>query len=93
MNDSKFDDLLKSAGGDVPLPDSFNQGVWHRIESATAGPQPFYPSSFLRWATALGMAAMVVAGLWLGTLGIPEAKDARTAYAQSISPFAHAHGK
>lgn len=93
MNDSKFDDLLKAARGDVPLPQSFKQGVWHRIESAADGPQAIFPSFGRPWVAALGVAASVVAGLWLGAISIPEIKDTQTAYAESISPFAHAHGK
>lgn len=93
MNDSEFDDLLKAARGNDPLPHSFKQGVWHRIESAAAEPPTVFQALGHQWVAALGVAAMVVAGLWLGEISIPETKDARAAYAESISPFAHAHGK
>jgi hypothetical protein len=97
MNDSEFDDLLRTAKGEVPLPGSFRQGVWHRIES-TAAESPRGLAWFQElvavlvrpWGAAAGVAATVAAGLWLGAASIPEAKDAKVAYAESISPFAHA---
>lgn len=91
MNDSEFDDFLKAAGGDVPLPHSFKQGVWQRIESTA---RPSVSRYFTHhWAATFGVAAAVVVGLLLGSLSIPEAKDARTTYAESISPFGHSRGK
>ncbi len=100
MNDSEFDDLLRTAKGNVPLPGSFRQGVWHRIEStAVEAPrglawlQPLV-SAFVRpWGAAAGVFATVAAGIWLGAASIPEMKDAKVAYAESISPFAHTHRK
>lgn len=95
MNDSEFDDLLKAAKGDFPLPLSFKQGVWQRIENASApASQSTYLNFFGRqWAAALGIAATVVAGLWLGAISAPKTKNASTVYAESISPFAQAHRK
>lgn len=100
MNDSEFDDLLKTARGDVPLPGSFRQGVWHRIESAALeSPRRLrwlhsIVAVFLRpWGAAAGVAATVAAGIWLGAASIPEAKDAKMSYAESISPFAHTYRK
>lgn len=100
MNDSEFDDLLRTARGEVPLPGSFRQGVWHRIESATAesarglGWFQDLIAIFARpWAAAAGVAATVAAGLWLGAASIPEPKDAKLAYAESISPFVHANSR
>lgn len=97
MNDSEFDDLLRTARGEVPLPASFRQGVWHRIESATAESarlgwfQDLIAVFAKPWAAAAGVAATVVAGLWLGAASIPEPEDAKLAYAESISPFVHAN--
>jgi hypothetical protein len=100
MNDSEFDELLKSARGSSPLPASFRQGVWSRIESAdTELPREatWFQSvigALLRpWGAATAMAATVVAGIWLGAASVPETRDAKVAYAESISPFAHAHRK
>ena len=100
MNDSQFDDLLRTARAEVPLPSSFRQGVWRRIESAVPEPRRgldwLHPlmAAFLRpWGAAAGMAATVAAGIWLGAASIPEAKDAKAVYAESISPFAHAPRK
>ena len=96
MYDSEFDDLLRTAGGKVPLPDSFRQGVWHRIESAGldspagAGWLQSFVAAFTRpWTAATGLAATVAIGLWLGAATVPDAKDAKIAYAESISPFIH----
>ncbi len=93
MNDSEFDHLLKAAREETPLPPSFQQSVWHRIECSIAEPLPISSYFASPWAPALGIAATVAAGLWLGAISIPDTKDATTTYAESISPFAHAHGK
>ena len=97
MNDSEFDDLLRTARGEGPLPASFRQGVWHRIENAAAESAPGLGwihdliAVFARpWAAAAGVAATVMAGLWLGAASIPKANEAKFAYAESISPFIHA---
>jgi len=97
MNDSEFDDMLRTARGKVPLPDSFRHGVWQRVESAaldSAGAMRWWrtaATALLRpWNAAAGLAATVALGLWLGAATAPEPKDARTAYAESISPFAQA---
>ncbi len=98
MNDSEFDDLLRTARDERPLPASFRQAVWHRIESAA----PVSPRGLAwfqnllgvlvrPWGAAVGVAATVAAGLWLGAVTLPEAKDAKVAYAESISPFVHAN--
>ncbi len=100
MNDSEFDDLLRRTRDPVHLPPSFQQGVWHRIESADADHTPeevkFQPvvAALTRpWSAVAGIAAMVTLGLWLGATTAPEARDAKTAYAESISPFAQGHSK
>jgi len=96
MNDSEFDDLLRTARGEGSLPASFRQGVWHRIESATADSprglawlQGLLAVLARPWGATAGVAATVAAGLWLGAATAPEAKDAKVAYAESISPFFH----
>ncbi|MES2474453.1 MAG: hypothetical protein V4640_01640 [Verrucomicrobiota bacterium] len=89
MNDSEFDDLLKTAKGDFPLPQSFKQGVWHRIESRAVARKSSFSVVEHPWMSALGIAAAAVLGLWLGAITLPETKDARSAYAESISPFIH----
>ncbi|MES2437505.1 MAG: hypothetical protein V4584_00470 [Verrucomicrobiota bacterium] len=100
MNDSDFDNLLKSAKADVPLRDSFKQEVWQRIENLETDSSPeivrFKPimATITRpWSAVAGIAAMVTLGLWLGATTAPDAKDAKVAYAESISPFAQAHAK
>lgn len=96
MTDSDFDQFLKTARGEMPLPVSFRQGVWHRIESSDA------PSAWFRdlmsilarpWGAAAGVAATVTLGLWLGVASLPDTKDSKTAYTESISPFSHVHRK
>ncbi len=101
MNDNEFDDFLRSADDPVSLPPSFQQGVWHRIESREIAdiPSPilrFQPLATRRvspWAAAIGVAAMVTLGLWLGAITAPDADDAKLTYAESISPFASTHRK
>jgi hypothetical protein len=101
MNDREFDDLLKTASAPVSLPASFNQDVWSRIESRAADDdlpviarfQPRLTNLPGPWGAALGVAAMVALGLWLGAATVPQAKDAKHAYAESISPFATPHRK
>jgi hypothetical protein len=96
MNDSEFDDLLKTAREMDPLPPSFRQGVWHRIECAgqpSAGLATWLESVAFTlarpWAAVAAVTATVTIGLWFGVASAPEPKDAKVAYAESISPFAH----
>lgn len=99
MNDRNFDDLLRTARDPVSLPSSFNQEVWHRIESRAAADvapemirfRPALTRYASAWGAVVGIAAMVALGLWLGALTAPEAKDAKLVYAESISPFASTH--
>ncbi len=100
MNDSEFDQLLRMIVDDHPLPALFNQEVWQRIGSVEAdgssGITRFPPiiSTIARpWGAVAGIAAMVTLGLWLGAATAPDSKDAQLVYAESISPFAQAHGK
>jgi hypothetical protein len=97
MNDSEFDDMLRTARDEGSLPGSFRQGVWHRIESTAAETPPGLGwfeglmAVFVRpWGAVSAVAAAVAAGLWLGAASIPEARDDKLAYAESISPFARA---
>lgn len=97
MNDSDFDDLLRSARGENPLPRSFQSGVWRRIENdaATAGSQPWYRRACVAvtkpWVTIAGLAAMITLGLWLGIVTSAEYQPSASEYAYSISPFAQTH--
>ena len=99
MKNTDFDDLLRSAREDFPLPPSFHADVWNRIESAEVISSKFgtpWPhnviSIFARpWAAVSGLAAMVALGLWLGALSIPDNSRTETIYARSISPFAQSH--
>ncbi|WP_035610435.1 hypothetical protein [Haloferula sp. BvORR071] len=101
MNDSEFDELLRRAARDeAPLPPSFRQGVWHRIEMAAQHPPEGIPwlaavaAVFSRpWGAFASVATTVALGLWLGAASLPEAPDAKAAYAESISPFAHTTAK
>jgi len=100
MKDIEFDDLLRTTRDDVPLSPHFHQEVWQRIEIAEADRSPeivrFPPVLDViarPWSAIAGIAAMVTLGLWLGAATVPEARDAKLAYAQSISPFAHSFGK
>lgn len=96
MNDSNFENFLKSARADIPVPDSFKVDVWKLINQATEkSAQEAAKSQLLiamithPWGLVAGLAAMVTLGLWLGATTTPHAKNAKTAYAESISPFVH----
>ncbi|RYD33820.1 MAG: hypothetical protein EOP86_12480 [Verrucomicrobiaceae bacterium] len=96
MNDSEFDDLLRAARGSQPLPASFRQGVWRRIENAQAPiPSPWYETVIGLITRPLGvvtgLAATVAFGLWLGAVTAPGPPDSRSAYIESINPFSHTH--
>lgn len=92
MNDSDFDDILRSARATSALPSSFRQGVWRRIENDTAKVRRSWFQDILTavarpWGAAVGLAATVTLGLWLGAVTSPGEKQAQAAYANSISPF------
>ena len=94
MNDSDFDDFLKTAREETPVPDSFKQEVWNRIGTNKVEPlrgviwfHAFAAGLARPWGAAAGIAATVTLGLWLGSTGIRDAKNSEVAYAMSISPF------
>jgi hypothetical protein len=100
MKDSEFDDFLKRARGEVPLPGSFRQGVWHRIEStpSTSGKLRSRLNGFVCLlarpsGASTAIAATVAMGVWLGVSSAPNSNDAEIAYAESISPFAYPKSK
>ena len=95
MKDTEFDDLLRKARGEVPLPASFHLEVWNRIHEAESESRQSNPviqklvTAFVRpWGAAAGIAAMVTLGLWLGNMTVPDTTGSQVAYAASISPFA-----
>lgn len=96
MNDHDFDDLLRSARDEPPLPVTFRQGVWRRIENAQAPvPSPWYEAVIgllsRPWGAVTGFAATIALGLWLGAATAPDKQDDQTAYIKSINPFSHTH--
>ena len=99
--DSGIDDLLRSAKVEVPLPGAFQSEVWRRIavaqEATLAGRFSRALESFLGALTqpiaaSAILLAMISGGLWAGSMGNEPVGDAKLAYVQSVSPFAHAHG-
>lgn len=99
--DSGFDRLLRSAKVEVPLPGTFQSEVWRRIavaqESTLAGRFTRLLDSLMSGLTQPVAASAVIltmisGGLWFGSLGEDPVRDAKLAYVQSVSPFAHAHG-
>ncbi len=100
MNDNEFDDFLKSARVETPLPASFKSGVWRRLESGEAANlrgavwlETFMVAIARPWGAVAGVAATVAIGLWLGAVSMPATRDSKVTYAESISPFAHANRK
>lgn len=100
MNDADFENFLKRARADIPVPDSFKLDVWQRINHAaeSSAPEATKFQSFIAtitrpWGLIAGIAAMVTLGLLLGATTTPDVKSAKTAYAESISPFVHTRGK
>jgi hypothetical protein len=96
MNDSDFDQMLRSAKREAPLPASFRHGVWQRIENdaaeiGTSWYQGVLGAVFRPWGTAVGLAATIVLGLWLGAVSAPAEKSTLATYADSISPFHQSH--
>ncbi len=92
MNETEFDDMLRSARGDIPVPDSFPRDVWSRIAAeGQRSPLAWFHSlvdGFVRpWSAVCGVTATVALGLLLGELSSPRRADAEMAYAESISPF------
>lgn len=97
MNDSDFDDFLRTARADLPLPESFKQEAWRRIESVEMeSPQlvvwflDFAAGLARPWNAAAGIAATVALGLWLGSGSVSDPQNSKAAYEKSISPFSHA---
>jgi hypothetical protein len=102
MSGEGFDELLRSAEVKVPLPGTFHADVWRRIAAAQE-------TSFKgRWerifelifgnlanpvTASTVVLGMVSLGLWFGSVGTQPAQDAKLAYVQSVSPFAHSHGE
>jgi hypothetical protein len=98
MNDSEFDDMLRSAGVPrVPLPASFRHRVWQRIEMESAGRSgfagrvaEFFVMLSRPWVATGSLLGAMALGVWLGAVTAEEVDDGRTAYAESVSPFLHA---
>jgi len=100
MKDFDFDDFLRTAREEVPVPASFKQGVWDRIASSKYELphgvilfHAFAAGLSRPWGAAAGIAATVTFGLWLGSTGMRNPKNSEVTYAMSISPFSQAHRK
>lgn len=100
-DDSRFDELLRSAEVKVPLPGAFQAEVWRRVAVAQestlkARCSRVLDSLFGFIAQPVAASAMVLmmvsAGLWFGAQGASPVRDPKLAYVQSVSPFAHQHG-
>lgn len=100
MNDSKFDNLLRSARVEVPLPGAFQAEVWRRIAREQDDTLKSRFAQFVRSlfevlsnpvAATVMVLTIVLAGLWFGSMNPAAAHDAKIAYVQSVSPFAASH--
>jgi|GEM_PF-656602 len=100
QDDGAFDDLLRSAKVEVPLPGIFQYEVWRRIAAAQESTlmarlartlEPILALLSRPIAASASMVLMVSAGLWLGSLGMDPVRDGKLAYVASVSPFAQRH--
>lgn len=99
-DDGAFDDLLRSAKVEVPLPGAFQFEVWRRIAVAHESTlmarlarivDPIFGFLSRPLAASASVVLMIFAGLWLGSLGVHQARDGKLAYVESVSPFAQSH--
>lgn len=99
-DDGDFDELLRSAKVEVPLPGAFQYEVWRRIAVAQESTlrarlarmlEPMLGLLSRPLAASASMVLMIFAGLWLGSLGDHPSRDAKLAYIESVSPFAQSH--
>lgn len=92
MNDTEFNNLLRSAGASPPVPGDFQRAVWRRIE-ARENEENLLPRLGARpafgWTSLAAMAATIVLGAWLGFHSRPDGDQAKAEYVRSISPFVH----
>lgn len=100
MQDSALDNLLRSTGNEMPLPQGFRRKVWLRIENASADRLGFVARlerTFFHltkpYAATAAVLAMVTLGLGLGASARNPEVDLKSAYVESVSPFAGQHGE
>jgi hypothetical protein len=101
MDDTQFDQFLRNnkASAPISVPASFQREVWQRIEaadeSAILTPWQWLNQVIAVMTRSLGSAAcvavMIVAGIWLGSLGVNPAEAAKAAYIDSINPLSQSH--
>lgn len=97
MNDSDFDQMLRSARGPSPLPANFRSEVWRKIqaEAATVPQWQRWLESCLELllrppVAAAGVLATILLGATLGMSGKPDPVEAENHYIRSVSPFVQA---
>ncbi len=96
MKDHELDPLLKAADSPPSAPPGFQRDVWLRIESAErAGWMPACSRILERgfgWiakpvAAVATCSAMLVVGIWLGSIAPPRNAGDKLSYIESVSPF------
>ena len=99
-DDGAFDEMLRLAKVEVPLPGAFQSDVWRRIavdqESTLTARlarilDPILSLLNRPIAATASVVLMVSAGLWLGSLGAHPGRDGKLAYVESVSPFVQSH--
>ena len=99
MNDGDFDQFLREAEPELPIPGGFRSEVWSRIAQAEAASVKnrwqvllsHLLASFVRPLPATAtIAATILLGGWLGSASVPPPADAKLSYAETISPFLNA---
>ena len=100
MNDSRLDQLLRSAGTPIQTAEGFQRDVWFRIEAAeTQGFKPRIDEILERFLGFFALppvaittcAAMVIVGAWFGLEAGKSNPAGEVSYVQSISPFFKPH--
>ena len=100
QDDGAFDEMLRLAKVEVPLPGAFQSEVWQRIAVDQEWTlmarlvrilDPILSVLNGPIAASASVLVMVSAGLWLGSLGVYPARDGKLAYIESVSPFVQAH--
>ncbi len=98
--DSSFDNFLRTATVELPLPGAFQADVWRRIavchQASIAVRFSCWMEKVFGWLgcpvpAAATLLFMISAGIWFGSQGSEPGENGKFAYVRSVSPFAAEH--